>query len=156
QPTGDFNYRMSLPATAPIPPEIGKCFESKPGDYGRDVISSGPYMLAGAAGSFTSCAALKPFSGYAGANGNHLNLVRNPNYDPSTDAVRKNYPDQFQFTIDSNADDIYNRVQSGKLDDEISSTEPKTLRQYATDPSLKPLLHVNGGDRTWYLTMNLT
>jgi len=156
QPTGDFNYRMSLPATAPIPPEVGKCFDNKPGDYGRDVISSGPYMLAGAAGSFTSCAALKPFSGYAGANGNHLTLVRNPNYQQSTDAYRKNYPDQFQFTIDSNADDIYNRVQGGQLDDEISSTEPKTLRQYATNATLKPLLHVNGGDRTWYLTMNLT
>jgi peptide/nickel transport system substrate-binding protein len=156
QPTGDFNYRMSLPATAPIPPEVGKCFENKPGDYGRDVISSGPYMIAGAAGTFTSCASLQPFSGYAGANGNHLTLVRNPNYDQSTDAVRKNYPAQFQFTIDSNADDIYARVQSGALDDEISSTEPKTLRQYATSANLKPLLHVNSGDRTWYLTMNLT
>ena len=156
QPTGDFNYRMSMPATAPIPPEVGACFEGKPGDYGRNVISSGPYILQGASGQFTSCSALKPFSGYAGANGNHLNLVRNPNYDQSTDIYRQNYPDQFQFTIDSNADDIFNKVAAGQLEDEVSSPSPKTLRQYETDPTLKRRLQSNVGDRTWYLTMNLT
>jgi peptide/nickel transport system substrate-binding protein len=147
---------MSMPATAPIPPEVGNCFKGKPGDYGRNVISSGPYMIAGAAGKFTSCSALKPFSGYAGANGNHLTLVRNPNYDQSTDDYRKNYPDRFQFVINSNADDIYNKVQAGQYEDEQSSPQPKTIRQYVTDPNLKKRLLVNGGDRTWYLTMNLT
>jgi peptide/nickel transport system substrate-binding protein len=156
KPTGDFNRRMSMPATAPIPPEVGNCFKGKPGDYGRNVISSGPYMIAGAAGKFTSCSALKPFSGYAGANGNHLTLVRNPNYDQSTDDYRKNYPDRFQFVINSNADDIYNKVQAGQYEDEQSSPQPKTIRQYVTDPNLKKRLLVNGGDRTWYLTMNLT
>jgi peptide/nickel transport system substrate-binding protein len=113
-------------------------------------------MIAGAAGKFTSCSALKPFSGYAGANGNHLTLVRNPNYDQSTDDYRKNYPDRFQFVINSNADDIYNKVQAGQYEDEQSSPQPKTIRQYVTDPNLKKRLLVNGGDRTWYLTMNLT
>ena len=157
QPTGDFNFRMSMPATAPIPPEVGKCFEGKPGDYGRNVISAGgPYMIAGAAGKFTSCSSLKPFSGYAGANGNHLNLVRNPNYDQSTDQYRLNYPDKFQFIIDSNADDIYNRIQAGQLEDEVSSPAPKTIRQYETNANLKQRIKSNVGDRTWYLTMNLT
>ncbi len=32
---------------APIPPEVGKCFDGKPGHYGRDLVSSGPYMIAG-------------------------------------------------------------------------------------------------------------
>jgi peptide/nickel transport system substrate-binding protein len=154
--TGDFNYRMAMPATAPIPPEVGACFKGKPGNYGRNIISSGPYMIAGSAGKFTSCAALKPFSGYAGDNGNHLTLVRNPNYDQSTDDYRKNNPDRFQFVINSNADDIYNKVQAGQYEDEQSSPQPKTIRQYVTDPNLKKRLLVNGGDRTWYLTMNLT
>jgi peptide/nickel transport system substrate-binding protein len=156
QPTGDFNLRMSMPATAPIPPEVGACFEGKPGDYGRDLISSGPYMIKGSAGKFTSCSALKPFSGYDGANGNHIILVRNPNYDQSTDAYRKNYPDQFQYLVDSNADDIYAKVAAGQLEDEQSSPQPKTIRQYVTDPNLKARLLPNVGDRTWYLTMNLT
>jgi peptide/nickel transport system substrate-binding protein len=156
QKTGDFNYRMAMPATAPIPPEVGACFEGKPGNYGRNVISSGPYMIAGSAGKFTSCAALKPFSGYAGANGNHLTLVRNPNYVQSTDPYRKNYPDKFSYVINSNADDIFNKVQAGQYDDEESSPSPKTLRQYGTNPNLKKMLQSNVGDRTWYLTMNLT
>jgi peptide/nickel transport system substrate-binding protein len=157
QATGDFNYRMAMPATGPIPPEVGACFEGKPGDYGRDLVSSGPYTLAGSVGTtFTTCAALKPFSGYAGADGNHLNLVRNPAYDQSTDQYRKNYPDKFSFVINSNADDIFNKVQAGQYDDEESSPSPKVLRQYETNSTLKPRLQSNIGDRTWYLTMNLT
>jgi peptide/nickel transport system substrate-binding protein len=157
EPTGDFNYRMSMPATAPIPSEVAKCFEGKPGNYGRDVVSSGPYMIQGAnIVSAASCSALKPMSGYDGADGTHIILVRNPNYDQATDPYRKNYPDRFTFTVDSNADDIYNKVAAGQLDDELSSPQPKTIRQYSTDPNLKKRLLPNVGDRTWYLTMNLT
>jgi peptide/nickel transport system substrate-binding protein len=156
KPTGDFNLRMGMPATAPIPPEVGKCFEGKPGDYGRDVISSGPYMIKGADKVKLPCSALKPMSGYSGANGSLLVLVRNPNYDQSTDNYRKNYPDQFRYVINSNADDIYAKVQAGQYDDETSSPQPKTIRQYVTDPNLKKRLLSNVGDRTWYLTMNLT
>ena len=152
---GDFNRRMSMPATAPIPPEIGKCFEGKPGDYGRDVVSSGPYMLRGA-DKVTATCPMKAMSGYDGANGNHIVLVRNPNYDQATDPYRKNYPDEFQFLVNSNADDIFAKVQTGGYDDEVSSPSPKVIRQYATDPSLKPRMIPNVGDRTNYLSMNLT
>jgi peptide/nickel transport system substrate-binding protein len=157
EPTGDFNYRMSMPATAPIPQEVAKCFEGKPGNYGRDVVSSGPYIIQGANQvSTSSCSALKPMSGYDGADGTHLILVRNPNYKQSTDPYRKNLPDKFTFTVDSNADDIYNKVAAGQLEDELASQQPKTIRQYVTDPSLKKRLLPNVGDRTWYITMNLT
>jgi peptide/nickel transport system substrate-binding protein len=153
---GDFNLRMSMPATAPIPEEVGKCFEGKPGDYGRDVVSSGPYMLKGADAVKLPCSSLKPMSGYDGANGSHLILVRNPAYDQKTDQYRKNYPDQFQFVVNSNADDIFAKVQAGQLEDEVSSPAPKTIRAYATDPTLKPKMIPNVGDRTNYFTMNLT
>lgn len=157
QPTGDFNYRMSMPATAPIAPEVGKCYQGKPGDYARNLVSGGgPYMIKGASGTFSGCSSLKPWAGYAGANGNHINLVRNPNYNQSSDPYRKNWVDNFNFVINSNADDIFNKVQAGQYDDEVSSPSPKTLRQYETNSSLKPRLLSNVGDRTWYLTMNLT
>jgi peptide/nickel transport system substrate-binding protein len=148
---------MSMPATAPIPEEVGKCFEGKPGDYGRDVVSSGPYMLQGADKvSIASCSALKPMSGYDGANGNHIILVRNPEYNQSTDQYRKNYIDTFKFVVNSNADDIFAKVQSGAYQDEVSSPAPKTIRLYATNPALKPRMIPNVGDRTNYFTMNLT
>ncbi len=157
KPAGDFNLRMSMPATAPIPEEVAKCFEGKPGDYGRDVVSTGPYMIQGADKvSIASCAALKPMSGYDGANGNHIILVRNPEYDQSTDQYRKNYIDTFKFVVNSNADDIFAKVQSGAYQDEVSSPAPKTIRLYATNPALKPRMIPNVGDRTNYFTMNLT
>ena len=146
-----------MPATAPIPVEVAKCFEGKPGDYGRDVVSSGPYMIQGADKvSDASCSALKPMSGYDGANGNHIILVRNPNYDQSSDPYRKNYIDTFKFLVNSNADDIFAKVQSGAYQDEVSSPAPKTIRAYATNSSLKPRMIPNVGDRTNYLSMNLT
>src|SRR4051794_27383195 len=155
KPAGDFNLRMSMPATAPIPSEVGKCFEGKPGDYGRDVVSSGPYMLQGADKVKATCP-MKAMSGYDGANGNHIILVRNPAYDQSTDPYRKNYINTFKFVVNSNADDIFAKVQSGAYQDEVSSPAPKTIRQYATNSSLKPRMIPNVGDRTNYLSMNLT
>ena len=154
--TGDFNRRMSMPATAPIPPEIGACFEGKPGNYGRDVVSSGPYMLQGADKVSLPCSSLKPMSGYDGANGNHIILVRNPDYKQSTDPFRKNYPNEFKFVVNSNADDIFAKVQAGQYQDEVSTPTPKTIRAYATNASLKPRMIPNVGDRTNYLSMNLT
>jgi peptide/nickel transport system substrate-binding protein len=152
---GDFNLRMSMPATAPIPEEVGKCFDGKPGDYGRDVVSSGPYMLRGADKVQATCP-MKPMSGYDGANGNHIILVRNPNYSQATDPYRKNYIDTFKFVVNSNADDIFAKVQAGQYQDEVSTPTPKTIRQYATTPNLKPRMIPNVGDRTNYLSMNLT
>jgi peptide/nickel transport system substrate-binding protein len=157
KPTGDFLYRMSMPATGPIPAEVAKCFEGKPGQYGRNVVSSGPYMIQGSDKvNASSCSTVQPASGFDGQTS--LTLVRNPNYAASTDskAARQNLPNEFQFTVDSNADDILNKVAAGELDDEVSSIPAQVLRKYATDSSLKSSLHQNSGDRTWYLTMNVT
>jgi peptide/nickel transport system substrate-binding protein len=159
QPTGDFLYRVAMPATGPIPQEVAKCFEGQPGKYGRNLVATGPYMYAGSDKvDATSCSALKPASGFDGQT--TMTLVRNPSYRPSTDskAARENLPDSFVFTVDTNADDIYNRVRAGDLEDEVPGgiAPPKILRQYTTDASLKPNLHINPGDRTWYLPMTLT
>src|SRR4051812_34041045 len=157
-PSGDLLYRMAMPAAGPIPPEVGKCFTGGSANkYGRDIVASGPYMFEGSDKvDVSSCAAIKPASGYDGQT--NMTLVRNPSYKASTDskAAREANPDSFVFTVNSNADDIYNKIASGDLEDAVASPTPKVLRQYQTDPSLKPRLKVNSGDRTWYLTMNLT
>jgi peptide/nickel transport system substrate-binding protein len=157
-PTGDFLYRVAMPATGAIPKEVAGCF-NKAGDYGRYVISSGPYMLKGEDQLDTSsCGALKPISGYDPDK--FMVFVRNPNYDASTDSpdVRENNLDGIVITIDTNLDDIFQKVQAGDLDGtgyaQLNPPAP-ILRQYLSDPSLKQNLHVNSGDRTWYITMNL-
>src|SRR3954468_20180264 len=156
KPTGDCRYRLAMPATAPIPPEIGKCF-LRAGDYGRDVISSGPYMIQGSPNvHYGTCGAVRPMTGFAPTS--RLILVRNPNYDPGTDSpqVRHNYIDGLNAVIDTNSAHIFQRIRSGTLDGSWASSPPSAvLHDYQTHPALKPFLHADPGDRTWYVTMNL-
>ncbi len=157
KPTGDFLNRVSMPATGPIPEEVAKCFEGKPGVYGRNLVSSGPYMYEGSDEvDITSCKTIKPASGFDGET--KLILVRNPDYSQKTDsrAARENLPDSFVWTVNANADDIYNKTKAGELEAQIAGEPPKVLREYTTNSKLKPRLHQDFGDRTWYLTMNLT
>ncbi len=155
KPQGDFLYRLSMAASAPIPQEVGKCF-TKAGDYGRFVISSGPYMIKGADQlNASSCQSMKPISGFDPSK--KLIMVRNPSYDQATDNLRTNNVDGIEVTIDTNTSDIFNKVASGALDGSLSNVPPRTvLQQYLTQPDKKKLLHFDSGDRTWYITMNLT
>jgi peptide/nickel transport system substrate-binding protein len=153
KPTGDFLQRLGMAATGPIPEEVAKCF-TKAGDYGRYVISSGPYMLQGADKlDITSCDSMKPISGFDPSK--KITLVRNPNYDQATDNLRGNYPDGITMSINTNVDDIFSQIEAGTLDSSVSDQPPKpVLQRYLTDPAKKPYLHSNSGDRTWYITMN--
>ncbi len=155
-PTGDFPYRVALPAAGPIPQEVAKCFEGEPGKYGLDLVSSGPYMIDGSAAvNASSCSTIKPVSGFGETQ---LMLVRNPNYSASTDskAARENNPDRFEFLVNTNLDDIYNKVARGDYQDEYASPSPKVIRQYQIDSSKRKYVKINSGDQTNYLTMNLT
>jgi peptide/nickel transport system substrate-binding protein len=154
QPTGDFLYRLAMPATAPIPQEVAKCF-TKAGDYGRFVIASGPYMVKGSDQlDISSCGAMKPISGFDPSK--KLLLVRNPAYDQSSDDLRSNFVDGVQITVDTNVNDIFNRVESGALDASYVNQPPKTiLARYVTDANKRKFLHADSSDQTWYITMNL-
>jgi peptide/nickel transport system substrate-binding protein len=159
RPTGDFLYRLAMPAAGPIPHEVAACFEGQAGRYGRDVVSTGPYMIEGADKvDDSSCALLEPMSGYDGQT--FMTLVRNPSYDPGTDskAARENLPDRFEFTVDANIDDIVQKVEAGALEDEVGSAgvPPQALERYARDPKLRGQLEIHPADVTFYLTMNLT
>jgi peptide/nickel transport system substrate-binding protein len=114
RPTGDFLYRLAQPAAAPVPPEVAGCFD-KAGDYGRYVMSDGPYMFLGSDQlDVTSCDTLKPVSGYEPEK--FMYMVRNPSYDQATDDNRKNYIDGWSYVVNTNTEDIYNRVLSGDID----------------------------------------
>ena len=154
QPTGDFNYRVSMSAAGPIPEEVAGCFTNA-GEYGRFVISSGPYMVEGSDElDASSCKAMKALSGF---NPNqHLILVRNPDYDQSTDEWRKNYIDRFELTLNTNAEDIFNRIKNNTLEGEIAGVPPEVAREYTQNEDLSDKYKVESGDRTWYLTLNLT
>ena len=152
EPTGDFGYRVAMPATAPIPPEVGKCF-TKAGDYGRFVISSSSYQFKGSADlDISSCDAMKPISGYDPTK--EQVLERNPNYDQATDEYRENNFDEFHHILNTNTNDIEQKVLQNESEFLYTPT-PGTLRKFAQDPELEERLHIESGDRTWYITMNL-
>ena len=154
EPTGDFLYRLSMQATAPIPEEVAKCF-TKAGEYGRFVMSSGPYMIEGSDKlDISSCKAMKPLSGF---NPNSkLIIVRNPNYDQATDEHRENYVDRWENTLNTNAQDVFDRVKAGQLEMSYAGELPEVVREYTTNDELKDRYKTFPGDRTWYITMNLT
>jgi peptide/nickel transport system substrate-binding protein len=157
EPVGDFLYRMAMPAAAPVPREIGECFEGA-GEYGRYVWSSGPYMIDGQQDTNVdgACKDIKPFSGF---NPNRqMILVRNPDYDESTDSpeARENLPDEFHFLLNSNAKDIFDKTAAAEYDDTLAPEPVQVLRKYFQDPELKPFLKQNLGDRTWYINFDLT
>jgi peptide/nickel transport system substrate-binding protein len=158
RPTGDFLYRLAMPATGPVPEEVAKCFEGQAGKYGRDVVSTGPYMIAGADKvDISSCSKVRSMSGFDGVS--RLDLVRNPAYEASTDspAARQSLPDEFLFTVDASPSDIIDRVAAGDLEDENAPSLPsQALEQYASDPAKRKSLHLFSADAVQFLGMNLT
>ena len=84
-------------------------------------------------------------------------LVRNPSYDPATDdtEARESLPDRFEFRINTNNDDIYDKIKAGELEDEIASMPPQVLKEYSESDELKDRPSTSRR-RTWYITMNLT
>ena len=156
-PTGDFLYRLAMPATYPQPEEVAGCFDSA-GGYGSNLVSSGAYMYFGAdkADISDGCKSLKPLEGINPDKG--ITIVRNPNFDSATEdpAMFSNYIDGLQIEINSNVDDIFNKIEAGELDGSFADTPPATVEQrYATDPNLTQYVQSFPGDRTWYITMNL-
>ena len=155
-PTGDFLYRLAMPAAYPQPEEVAGCFDTG-GDYGPYLVSNSGYMYFGAdQQDITSCDTLKPHPGFNLEKG--ITAVRNPNSDPSTydPAMFSNYLDGVQVAINSNVDDIFAKIQAGDLDGSFSDTPPATVEQeYATNPDLQQYIQSNEGARTWYITMNL-
>ncbi len=152
KPTGDFLNRLAMPATAPIPEEVAKCF-TKASEYGRFLISSAGYMFEGSEDlDISSCKSMKPISGFNPTKAQIL--VRNPDYDQATDEYRENNFARFEHTLNTNTNDLEQKVLNDQSDI-IHQPTPQTLRKFVQDPGLKERLHVDPGDRTWYITMNL-
>jgi peptide/nickel transport system substrate-binding protein len=154
EPTGDFLLRLAMPAAGPIPREIGSCF-TEAGEYGRYLVSSGPYMIAGSdAQDATTCDSLAPLSGFDPDA--RLEVTRNPDYDPATDRLdaRENLPDGFVWELNTNSDDIFAKIAKGELEGEVAGPTGAVVKDYVESGSDR--LKIEPGDRTWYITMNLT
>ena len=87
-----------------------------------------------------------------------IDLVRNPNYKQGTGQRRaRTTPTRSGSRSTRARPTSTTRSRPGSSTrGELAASRRRCCEKYATDPSLKPYLHVNAGDRTWYLTMNLT
>lgn len=103
-PFAEFNYLVTLPETAPVPPD-----KDTGANYQIHPISSGPYMFQGNA---------NPNTGFT--------LVRNPEWQQSSDPIDKQYPDQISVTYNVQAADIDSRLFSGSLDIDLDGTGVQT------------------------------
>jgi peptide/nickel transport system substrate-binding protein len=156
-----FPFLVAMPATAPMPEEVAGCFDQA-GEYGRYVVSSGPYMYEGTdALDASSCDALTasgPIPGFDPED--HSYFDRNPDYDPATDSpeVRANYVDRITIDVNTNLADIFDKIERGELDGHVGSGNPPAdvLQRYSTTEELQDRLVTGVDDRTWYITMNLT
>jgi peptide/nickel transport system substrate-binding protein len=147
KPAGDLGFRLAMPATAPIPEGAS---ENHVDDYGRFLVSTGPYMFEGSEQITDDT----PAPGYQ--PGQSITLVRNPSWDPATDPIRKAYVDQFNISIGGTAEDHQNKVDAGELDVEYDGIPPaEALRRYSTDPELQGRIFTNSSDGTRFLWMNL-
>ena len=130
KPFAEFDYLAQLPQTAPVSPK--KDTGSK---YTTHPISSGPYMWKGDVDISRGGT-----------------LVRNPNWDASTDPNRKALPDQIDVKLGLQADDLDNQIIAGDQDVDIAGTgvQPAALPKVLQTKSLQARADNPVGGFEWW------
>jgi peptide/nickel transport system substrate-binding protein len=118
KPYSDFTYLLAMPGSGPVPQK-----RDTGAQYGSAPASSGPYM----------------FKQGGIVPGKSAAWVRNPNWDPSTDTIRKALPDAINLTITTNADDLDARLIAGTADIDVGQTgvQAAARAKILQDPNLK-------------------
>ncbi|MEU9833756.1 ABC transporter substrate-binding protein [Streptosporangium sp. NPDC048047] len=115
-PFAEFDFLVANPQSAPVPQAKDNGL-----DYEKNVASTGPYK----------------FESYD--VGKQLTLVKNENWDPSTDTTRKQLPDRIEVQYKQNADDIDQRLINGQLHVDLGGTgvQPAARAKIVSNPQLK-------------------
>jgi len=157
-PVGDFTWRMTMAAMAPIPPVGDKVLGWADGhtkDYGRYLVGTGPYMFKGTdALDPNGPPTQDPISGYV--PGRSWTLVRNPSWDSATDKNRPAYVDEIDVAIGGTATVLANEVDNGTIDIEFGGVPPaQQLAAYQADPTKTAQVHATPSDGVRYIAMNI-
>jgi peptide/nickel transport system substrate-binding protein len=115
----DFPFLLAMPGAGPVPQK-----RDTGAQYGSFPASSGPYMFKDKGSVQT---------------GKHYSWVRNPNWDPASDPIRKALPDAINLTITTNADDLDQRLLAGTADIDVGQTgvQAGARTKVLTDPTAK-------------------
>jgi peptide/nickel transport system substrate-binding protein len=121
QPFAEWNFVMTLFGTSPVEVSVDQNPKTGAANYNNHVQATGPYEI----------------SSYV-AN-KHIDLVRNPNYNPATDGTRPALPDKINITTSFDSPTLDNSIISNATDLDISGTgvQPATQQKVLTNPSLE-------------------
>ncbi|HEX2059034.1 MAG TPA: ABC transporter substrate-binding protein, partial [Actinomycetota bacterium] len=121
EPVGDWDLRMAMPATSPVPQSYAEQFDKeKDSDYDNHVVSSGPYQIQ------------------EWSPEQRIVLTRNENWDRATDEARGAYADEVEIRLGFDPNIAVKKIQDGDFTIawDASPTEA-LLEQTITDPDLK-------------------
>ncbi|MFJ3897584.1 MULTISPECIES: ABC transporter substrate-binding protein [unclassified Streptomyces] len=128
----EFDYLVAAPQTAPVPQA-----KDTGVDYVKNIVSSGSYQ----------------FQSYQ--DGKQAVLVRNKNWDASTDPLRKQYPDKIVVNLKVNADTIDKDVLAGNaIDMGGTGVQAATQAQLLTSADKKAGTDNTFGGRLVYMAIN--
>ncbi|MFG3292536.1 ABC transporter substrate-binding protein [Streptomyces sp. NPDC048179] len=128
----EFDYLVSAPQTAPVPQA-----KDNGVDYVKNIVSSGSYQ----------------FQSYQ--DGKQAVLVRNKNWDPKTDPLRKQLPDKIVVNLKVNAETIDKDVEAGDaIDLGGTGVQAATQAQVLTDSAKKANTDNTYGGRLVYMAIN--
>jgi peptide/nickel transport system substrate-binding protein len=153
RPSGDLPYRMAMHAAAPIPDGAEEGHEK---DYGRFLVSSGPYMFEGSEDlDFDAPAEDQvPVAGYD--PGRSIVLVRNPSWSADTDPFREAHVDRIEVQIGVTTADGYNKVDTGEMDLMLDAVPPpQVIQQFQADPEREDQVFSYVNDAVYYASFNL-
>jgi peptide/nickel transport system substrate-binding protein len=136
---------LVMPITAPVPEEYAKKFDAKnPSTYNTHLVATGPYMVKNDAQGNAV--------GYQA--GKSIDLVRNPNWDKSTD-YRPAYLDEIQMTTnESDASIAAQQVLTGSHQSLDTNPPAAQLKDVVTNRKGQYVQLPGGGYR--YFPLNTT
>jgi peptide/nickel transport system substrate-binding protein len=140
EPVGDWDYRMAMPAAAPVPERYAKQFDSKKNSaYDNHIVASGPYYVD----SFTPS--------------EEAHYLRNEHWDPETDDLREAYVDEVQWKMGFEEAVCVDKVLSNDYDTAVDCTpEGGQLKEIVQDEELNQRFFNYPEACTSYIFMNTT
>ncbi len=135
RPVADFGSAVTLPLFAPVPQDkdTGVAYDLRP-------FSSGPYKIE----------KFEPKK--------RLTLVRNTQWDPATDQVRKGLPDRIELDLNLDSAVVDQRLIASQGEDAnavaFEPIGPAAVSRVVTDPRVKQRLVVGDSINTRYLAIN--
>ena len=158
EPTGDFRYRLAMPAAGPhAAGGRGMLHAAQRVRPLRHLVGPVHVSPARTSSNATSCDTIKASGGISGFDGTtKMDLVRNPSYNAEHGQPRRLVricPDEFTFTTTRTR--TTSTPRSAAATSRTRSPARRRRPCCASTPARRSS-STNDGDRTWYFTMNLT